>query len=149
MGWQDPIPPSTWTDDGSSYVEIHGGPSPTFDDSVTIPAGGALQWTEAWYPVAGLGGLRYANDTAALNLAAGSSQAQIAVAVTRAWSGDVVLLLDGQERWRQEVSLRPGQPFRDQVPLGDGAPRSGKLALRLEEPGGMVTAQYEAEFNLR
>jgi hypothetical protein len=80
MGWQDPIPPGTWTDDGSSYVEIHGGPAPTFADSVTIPAGGALQWTETWYPVAGLGGLHYANSVAALDLAAAGGQAQIAIA---------------------------------------------------------------------
>jgi hypothetical protein len=149
MGWQDPIPPSTWTDDGSSYVEIHGGPAPTFGDSVTIPAGGSLQWTESWYPMAGLGGLRYANKAAALNLAAGAGQARIGVAVTRAWSGAVVLLLDDQEVWRQEVSLMPGKPFRELVPLGEGIPQTGQLALRLEGADGAVVSQYGAEFNLR
>jgi hypothetical protein len=142
FGWHDPISASNWTDDGSSYVEIHGGPSPTFDDTVTLPAGGHLQWTEVWYPVAGLGGLRYANDTAALNLATGDSQARIAVAVTRRWSGDAVLLLDEHERWRHRLSLVPGQPFRENISLGEDIPEAGQLALRLEAPDGEVVAEY-------
>lgn len=149
FGWNDPIPAANWTDDGSSYVEIHGGPAPTFDDSVTLPADGALQWTEIWYPVAGLAGLRYANETAALNLEAGAGQAQVAVAVSRAWSGDVVLQLDGQEFWRQGVSLGPGQPFRQVVPLDNDAPASGRLALRLETRGGEIVAEYSAKFDLK
>jgi hypothetical protein len=149
FGWKDPIPANNWTDDGSSYVELHGGPSSTFGDSVTIAAGSALQWTETWYPVAGLDGLRYANSAAALNLTAGAGQAQVAVAVPRAWSGDVVLLLNGQEHWRQQVALVPGQPFRSTVPLGNDAPPSGELTLRLETPDGMVGAQYSANFNLK
>jgi hypothetical protein len=149
FGWQDPIAASNWTDNGSVYVEMHGGAAPTFDDSVTIPAGGSLQWTETWYPVAGLGGLRYANSLAALNLAAGGGQAQIAVAVTRAWSGDLVLLVGKQEQWRQQVSLQPGQPYQGTVPLGDDTPQRGQLALRLEAPDGTVAAQYSANFNLK
>jgi hypothetical protein len=148
FGWQEPIPAHVWTDDGSSYVEIHGGPAPTFDDSVTVPAGGYLQWTEIWYPVAGLGGLRYANDMAALNLAASAGQARVAFAVTQPWSGEVMLFLNGQERWRQAVSLVPGQPFQESLPLGDDAPQSGRLTLRLEAPGGTVLAEYSADFNL-
>jgi hypothetical protein len=149
FGWKDPVSPDNWTDDESGYVEIHGGPAPTFDDSVTIPAGGHLQWTETWYPVAGLGGLRYANDAAALNLAAGSGQALVAVTVPRPWSGDLVLLLNGQEHWRQEVSLLPGQPFRNQIALGADLPQTGKLTLRMETPDGTVTAEYSAESDLK
>jgi hypothetical protein len=148
FGWLDPIPSHGWTDDGSGYVEVHGGPAPTFDDSVTLPAGEHLQWSETWYPVAGLGGLRYANGTAALNLFSDGDSARLAVAVTRSWSGDVVLLLDDKERWRQSVSLVPGQPFREAVSLGNNAPQTVRLALRLEAPDGTVTAEYSAQFNL-
>jgi hypothetical protein len=147
FGWQDPIPADTWTDDGSSYVEIHGGPVPTFDDSVTLPAGGHLQWTEIWYPVAGLGGLRYANGTAALNLAASAGQVQVSFAVTQPWSGEVALLLDSQERWRQAVSLVPGQPFEESLTLDGDAPQSGRLTLRLEAPDGTIVAECSADFS--
>ncbi|MEJ2210284.1 MAG: DUF5107 domain-containing protein, partial [Anaerolineae bacterium] len=102
FGWTDPIPAANWTDDGSAYVEIHGGPAPTFDDSVTLPAGGSLQWTETWYPVAGLGRLCFANDVAALSLVAGDGQAEVGVAVPRPWSGSLLLVVDGQEIWRQD-----------------------------------------------
>jgi hypothetical protein len=149
FGWHDPIPASNWTDDGSSYVEIHGGPAPTFDDSITIGAGDHLQWTEIWYPVAGLGGLRYGNATAALNLTAEGGSALLGVSVTHPWSGQVVLLLNGQERWRQDLSLVPGQPFRGTVPLGSDAPQTGRLSLRLEGPAGAVEAEYGADFDLK
>ena len=149
FGWKDPISPGNWTDDASGYVEIHGGPAPTFDDSVTIPAGGHLQWMETWYPVAGLGGLRYANGMAGLNLEAGDGQALVAVAVPRPWSGDLVLLLNGQEHWRQGVSLVPGQPFANRIALGADVPQRGRLALRMETPDGTVATEYGSEFDLK
>lgn len=149
LGWRDPIPAHNWTDDSSGYVEIHSGPASTFDDSVNLPAGGQLQWTEIWYPVAGLGGLRYANQAAALNLSVSSEQVHIAVAANRPWAGNLSLLLDGQEWWRQEVALLPDQPFRHHIPLGEGAPETGQLALRLESPDGTLVAGYDASFQLR
>ncbi|MFC2030314.1 DUF5107 domain-containing protein [Chloroflexota bacterium] len=148
LGWGEPIAAANYTDDGSSYVELHGGLAPTFDDSVTLPAGDQIEWTETWYPVAGLGGLRYGTDLAALNLEAGGGLAQVAVATTRTWSGDAVLLMDGRELWRRGVSLEPGQALREDVPLGDSVPQTGRLVLRLEEPGGKVAAEYGAEFEL-
>ncbi len=146
FGWQDPIPWTNWTDDGSSYIELHSGPAPTFDRSVTLPAGGTLQWSETWYPVAGLGGLRCASETAALNLSVAGGQAHAAVAVPRSWSGDVVLQLNGQEIWRQSVSLVPGQPFLGTVDLAAGS--SGQLTLHLETPEGGVLTGCRAELDL-
>jgi hypothetical protein len=149
FGWSDPIPASNWTDDNSSYVELHSGPAATFDDSVTLPAAGHMGWTETWYPVAGIGGLRQANGAAALNLQAGGGQAQIGVAVTRSWKGRVVLLLDGQERWQMSTTLSPGQPLRQTVSLDPGVPETGQLTLRLVTPGGGVSAEYSADFRLK
>ena len=142
FGWQDPIPWTNWTDDGSAYVEIHGGPAATFDEAVSIPAGGHLEWTETWYPVAGLGGLRHANAAAALNLAVAGGQVHIAAAVTRPWTGQAVLLLDGQELWRQALDLAPGRPFRHSLAPGAGLPAQGTLLLRLADGSGQVTAEY-------
>jgi hypothetical protein len=143
FGWHDPIPASNWTDDGSNYVEIHGGPAPTFDDSVVLPAGGHLRWSETWYPVAGLGQLNYANEAVAIGLGASDGQAEIAVASSMPWQGDLVLLLDGQERWRETVSLVPGRAFRDLVVLGDAGSQAGYLILRVEAPDGDLVAEYE------
>jgi hypothetical protein len=149
LGWSEPIAAHNWTDDGSSYVEIHGGLAPTFGDSVTLAPGSHVEWVETWYPVAGMGGLRYANRVAALNLTAGGGVADIAVAVPRAWSGDVILLLNGEEQWRTSVTLLPGQPFRTSVPLGDGTPETGQLAVRLEGSDGILAAEYTADLRLK
>ncbi len=68
FGWSDPIPASTWTDDDSAYVELHGGIAPTFWDTATITAGASLEWTEYWYPVSGIGQLSAATAEAALGV---------------------------------------------------------------------------------
>jgi hypothetical protein len=149
FGWQDPIVSDNWTDDGSSYVELHGGPAPTFDHSVVLPAGGQLEWTETWYPVAGLGELSSANDKAALNLSAGGGEARVAVATTTPFSGLVLLSLNGQEIWRQDIALEPGQAYRTSVTLGDSIPQSGRLALSLKGLDGAVVAEYSVESSLR
>ena len=70
FGWMNPIDPHTWTDDGSMYVELHSGPSPTFWDSVTLPAGGMLEWSETWLPVRGLPALSLTTADLALGLKA-------------------------------------------------------------------------------
>ncbi len=144
FGWADPIPAQNWTDDGSAYVEIHGGPAATFDQSTTLPAGGSLQWTETWYPVAGLGQLCSANEQAALNLSIAGGQIEVGIAVPRPWSGTVLLFLDGQEHWSQGVSLQPGQPFQASITGGDGDPGS-EVILRLAGAGGQVVAELSAD----
>ena len=145
FGWKQPIDAGNWTDDGSSYVEIHSGPAPTFDDAVFIPAGGHVQWTEIWYPVSGLGGLSFANRQAALNLAIQGSQIQMAAVTTQPFSGSVVLLIDGQEQMRKSVSLQPGQSYRDTWTPGDSEFGGGQATLRLESLRGDVLAEISIE----
>ena len=149
FGWSDPIPTGNWTDGASSYVELHSGPAATFDDSFTLPSGGQMEWTEIWYPVAGIGGLRQANGAAALNLEAGGRQAQIGVATTRLGQGQVVLLLAGQERWQMSTTLSPGRPLWQSVSLEPDVPETGRLTLRLIGPDGSILAEYSADFRLQ
>jgi hypothetical protein len=73
----------------------------------------------------------------------------VAVAVTHSWSGDLVLMLNGKERWRQGAALLPGLPFLATVPLGDNIPQKGRLTLRLEAPDGTVAAEYDADLDLK
>lgn len=69
FGWQDPIPSELYTDDGSTYVELHGGVARSFFEQAMLEPGASLTWRERWYPVAGLGGLAHADAWGALNIA--------------------------------------------------------------------------------
>ena len=82
MGWSNKIDPNNWTDDGSTYVEIHGGVAPTYWDRATIAAGQSLEWTEYWYPVSEIGWLSAATDEAALGVHESDGRFTIGVHVT-------------------------------------------------------------------
>jgi uncharacterized repeat protein (TIGR01451 family) len=84
MGWLHPIGSSEWTDDGSTYVELHGGLAPTFWDSAYLGAGQSIQWEETWYPVAGIGSFTVANAEAALRVEKSGATLHLGAFSTRA-----------------------------------------------------------------
>jgi hypothetical protein len=84
--------------------------------------------------------LRFANEVAALNLSVAGREAQIGATVAQRWAGDVVLLRDQQEIFRQRALLVPGEAFQERVALeGEG---SASLSLRLEDQDGVLVAEY-------
>jgi len=107
--------PNYYTDDDSSYIEMHGGLSPTFADTYRLVAQGAVSWTEYWYPVADLESLTWANQDVALHLQAAGDEAQLHVALTQPAENVRVLVL---RRATNEVlyqdgmlDILPGQPY--------------------------------------
>ncbi len=84
MGWLHPIGSSQWTDDGSTYAELHGGLAPTFWDSAHLDAGESIEWEETWYPVAGIDGFTTANGEAALRVDHSGSALNLGVFSARA-----------------------------------------------------------------
>ena len=120
FGWAEPIPWDDWTDDvdgdreGSTYIELHAGPSPTFWDTITLPPGGTLEWTETWLPVRDLPALSLGTAEVALGLAAAGDALEVGVLAARQrplalklWrKADCALL------WEETgLSLAPGQAF--------------------------------------
>ncbi len=140
------ISPDLYTDDGSSYVEIHGGVAPTFADTRRLNAGEQFTWTERWYPVAGLGSLTWANDRIALNLQTGGSAATLHVAATRPLANARVLLL---RRATNEVlfqadnlAIEPGQPYHSPA-VNTGPLSRSELAVAVYNEGALIGAyQY-------
>ncbi len=123
LGWGDRIPPSTWTeDDGGFYVELHGGPSPTFWDTLTLNAGESLEWTETWLPVQDLPALSVATEEGALGLQAVDGDLELAVLSARQRVLDLGLWrrADCTLLWEEKgVSTAPGEAYA-QVLTGAG-----------------------------
>jgi hypothetical protein len=93
MGWAHPIDSDEWTDDGSSYVELHGGVAPTFWHSAHLDAGASVSWTEYWYPVHATGGIAAATAEGTLGLRAAGESVRLGVHPTQAWEEGVTQLL--------------------------------------------------------
>lgn len=123
-----------WTDGDSSYVELHGGVTPTFGDEATLPPGGHIGWTERWYPYLAIGAATAANDEAALSLGAVAGGYRLGVATTAQRSGRLTLLLDGREVWSRRLAVAPDRPFVESV--ASTAP--GRPSLRFEDEAGKV-----------
>jgi hypothetical protein len=133
------LPSSLWTDDGSNYVELWSGATGSFWSYGTLNPGESVGWSERWYPINGLGGFTYANESAALRLVDTGGGAEIGVAVSALTTGEVSLWADAQLVASWPVTLYPGQPFR--ASWTRPAEVSGPLGLRLSGSGGAVVAQ--------
>ncbi|MEA3341637.1 MAG: DUF5107 domain-containing protein, partial [Chloroflexota bacterium] len=127
FGWADPIPWNNWTDDGSTYVELHGGVAPTFWDTATITAGQALEWTEYWYPLSDVGQLSAATAEAALGARVSGESFQIGVHSTapRAPAASTLYVWkrgDCSELAQWDLpAIDPGNPFAASVAAGGRA----------------------------
>jgi uncharacterized repeat protein (TIGR01451 family) len=124
FGWRSPLDWHLWTDDGSTYVELHGGPSPTFWDSITLQPLQTLGWTETWLPVRDLPALSWASEELAIGLQAGDGILHLGLLAPRQHTASVQLWRrsDCALLW-QEVGLylAPGvAAWRDVAGLGVG-----------------------------
>jgi len=145
FGWSDPIDPATWTDDGSTYAELHGGIVPTFWDTATITAGHTVSWTEYWYPVSGIGHLAAATTEAALGIYESGGRFHIGVQPTapRAASASSLYVWDRNDcvelaHWNLP-DVEPGDPFVASVATG-GRALDDVAFVYLDEGGNLLAA---------
>ncbi len=147
------IPASVWTDDDSRYFELWAGLAPTFWDEVTLAPGQSVGWQEYWYPVNDTDGFGYANERAALNLIISPFAVEVTAAVTSALEGRIRLWRDTQMIVSRNVSLWPGQAFREilelrptqlagewKMELLDG--QNGQVAVILREMGRVTERDF-------
>lgn len=148
-GWASPIDPDEWTDDGSSYVELHGGLMPSFDAWYELPAGGEVTWSETWYPVARIGGVTYADGDAALSLAPANGKLRVGLFPTIAASGKLSISLPGVEPLVREVSISPAAPFVQELELPAAAPSQGEVAVTFTTTDGETLFEWRGNAALR
>jgi uncharacterized repeat protein (TIGR01451 family) len=142
VGWTDPIDWRLWTDIRSYYVELHGGPSPTFWDSITLQPGAALEWTETWLPLQGLPALSLATEELALGVSTAGGDLKLGFLLAaqrtdihaRLWRKDGCALL-----WQVEgLTPSPGKATTHQVQGLGLAPQ--ELVLGIFEGSTLLAA---------
>ena len=145
LGWRNRIGSEDFTDDGSSYVELHGGLSPTFDEPYTLAGGASVQWEESWYPVEGIGNMVYANEHAALNLARTGAGLEVALYPTTALSGTLTVLharaTDADTQVIAEYALdhAPTAPFVREI---DTVAADSAVTIRVQDHAGTTLLEY-------
>lgn len=149
LGWSDPLPASLYTDDGSGYLEMHGGLAPTFADSVSLRAGETLYWEETWFPVAGIGTFVYANQDGAVNLRATAQGLQVAFFPVRHLRGTLTVSVAGAAIASQPVTLSPAQPFDQVIAAPGDVPARAVVSVQLLDADGAAILQFEQEMTLR
>lgn len=141
LGWSAPLAPSNYTDDSSSYFELHGGVAPTFWDQAQLPAGETYTWQETWFPVAGIGGLSYADGNGAVYLRRSNGELQVGIFPVRQIAGRVVVAVDGQPVLDEAATLSPAQPFYRVVSAG-GLPATGRVQVTLFDAASNAVLNY-------
>jgi hypothetical protein len=124
------FPDKSYTDDDSQYFEIWGGANHGFwpEDDVTVAPGETIEWRERWWPLAGLGGLTWATENAAIYL----GEAEVSLLVPHAVSGTITVLAGETPALNQPFTADPAaalhwsftaptQPVRVQVVDETGA----------------------------
>lgn len=110
FGWADPIPALAYTDDGSGYVEMHGGLTPTFDQNLTFQPGQMRVWRELWYPAAGIGGVTAADANGAVNLTTAGVGLRLRLFSVSSRAGELVVRDGRGEVLRTALALDPAHP---------------------------------------
>jgi hypothetical protein len=151
LGWRNAIGSEDFTDDGSAYVELHGGLSPTFDEPYTLAGGASVTWEEYWYPVEGIGDLVYANRSGALNVARTRQGLRVALYPTAALTGTLSIFENkrsGEEPLAAEFpfTAAPATPFVRNL---DGLASHAAVTIRLSDSTGETLLEYSSRGGLR
>jgi hypothetical protein len=137
LGWKTPLDPQEWTDDGSTYVEMHGGLAPTFDEWNELPAGGSVTWSETWYPAAKIGDIVYANAHAALNVTRSGSGVRVRVFPAEPIKGQLSVAAGGATPVMRALEIAPDRPFDEVIPAG-----AGQVKITITGDGGELLLSY-------
>lgn len=150
FGWSDDqIPFEKYTDDDSGYVELHGGIAPTFWDEVTLGPGEAVEWSETWYPVAGIGDVTTADENIALHLRPQSDGLQLGLFPATALTGRLTVTVEGNEAINEGITLNPASPYNRLIPLPPDLPNQSRVVIALNDAEGRTLFTYAATITLR
>jgi hypothetical protein len=108
------FPDRSYTDDNSQYFEIWGGANTGFwpEDDVAVPGGGSLSWQESWWPLAGLGGLTWANQDMAIYLDQIGDDYHLSALTAQPQQGTLTIIAGSEPVLSETFSAKPTEPLR-------------------------------------
>ncbi len=137
------LPPGLWTDDNSEYVEMwSSGVTPDFWTYTAIAPGERRQWTERWYPVSGLEGVRTANEHGALWLTETWEGVTLEVGVTAVTPGTIQLYANGALAASWPVQLSPGAAWHTRWSPTPGSSAPWEIRLLDNQANVLLTTTW-------
>ncbi len=136
-----PFTDRSYTDDASQYFEIWGGANTGFwsEDDIDLPPGDTLQWQESWWPLAGLGGITWANQHAAIHIDQTGDTFELSLLVPQPRHGKVTVLAGQSPILTESFSANPAEPLRWDFSLSD---RDTPIRVKLEDDSGTPLLDY-------
>jgi len=115
---------SVYSDDGAHYIELWSGITPTFGQSVILPAGASLAWGEIWYVVSQSEGITVANEHASLHVWGEQGVIRLTVASPAAHRWRMLAQQHGVVLEDLVFDVQPDLPYRATLPQSTdpGAP---------------------------
>ena len=147
LGWGDALVSEYFTDDGSAYVELHGGLAPTFTERAQLAAGESVGWEERWYPVTGIGKFVAADRAGALSVMQSDSGYELAFYAVEPFDGRMTVRAGGKGVLLRTIEAGPEKPYRAAVSLAD-AGGAGPLSVVIEDASGATVLTYAWETGL-
>jgi hypothetical protein len=131
---------ASYADDGSSYVELWGGPARTFwpEDRLSLAPGQVVSWREVWFPIPAIGGLSAANREAALYLETDAGGAVIGAYSPLNLNAVISLWVGGFSVKEEPITLGPDSPQQAVAPSSEWQGREGPITLRLTDSAGRL-----------
>ncbi len=99
-----------------------------------------MSWAEAWYPVAGIGGVTYAAAGGALNLFRSGDTLHVPVYPLIAIRGQLTLTIPGLAPITRPADVSPARPFTAEIALSAAAALDDVALTLTDERGQTVLA---------
>ena len=133
------FPDRSYTDDDSQYFEIWGGANATFwpEDDILLPAGQTLGWQESWWPLAGLGGITWANQRVAIHLNQHGDTYSLSALVSQPTQGNVRVLAAETPLLAETFSGNPATPLQWKFTAAEGP-----TDIYFTDNNGVVMLEY-------
>lgn len=137
-----------YSDDGSQYFELWGGPCRSFwaEDDRLLAAGESISWKEVWLPFTGLGGISYASEQAVVYASLKDSVLHLAIASARASNSELTVSWNDEVLYQKPTALDPTHPAALSLPLPSGASVPGDLQVDLSQ-GGVALLTFADTLN--